>query len=47
MEGTWRRGESVMDDIILIVDDEPELASILPPADDDGQDLSWMVGFEE
>lgn len=25
---------------------EPELQSVLPPADDDGQDLSWMVGFE-
>lgn len=25
---------------------EPELASILPAADDDGQDLSWMVGFD-
>lgn len=24
---------------------EPKLASIVPPRDDDGQDLSWIPGF--
>lgn len=24
---------------------EPELASIIPPGDDDGQDLTWIPGF--
>lgn len=26
---------------------EPELGSILPPADEDDQDLSWMIGFQQ
>lgn len=25
---------------------EPQLALILPPADDDDQDLGWMIGFD-